>query len=478
MNDKTFSLAINTAQRVLSGSSVLRTNVIFSYGVGLAAFIPALALRFALEIAIPNFPYITFFPAVIISAFLAGYRAAVLCAVLSILSAWYWFVDPLVPFSTSFGSIVGLGLFVFIIAVDIATIEVASRVVDRLARQEAQLNTIVETVPVGLIMAEFPSGRIVGGNKSIEQMLRHPVLYSPDTDSYGEWVSFHDDGSRVKGNEYPLAAIMLRGEENPSINVQYQRGDGSKAWISIVARPVRDSGGRITGGVAALIDIDEQHKTRTALNEALKAKEVLLYEVNHRIKNSLQLISSFLLLGASKIDNRDGRLAVMVARDKVDIIARLHELLYESGNHDRVDLKNALEDIVRHLVLSAGREDVNLELIFSGDLEMNIRHASPLVMAVNEIITNSLKYGLGSEEPKLTICASNINDEIKLSIRDNGPGITATTTEKKPGMGSEIVKGLISQMRGTLVVESDSSGTANVLTVPVNPPSSDSKGTG
>ncbi len=401
-----------------------------------------------------------------------------LCAVLSILSAWYWFVDPFVPFSTSFSSIVGLGLFVFIIAVDIATIEVASRVVDRLARQEAQLNTIVETVPVGLILAEFPSGRIVGGNKYIEQMLRHPVLYSPDTDSYGEWVSFHNDGSRVKGNEYPLAAIMLRGEENPSIDVQYQRGDGSKAGISIVARPVRDSGGRITGGVAALIDIDEQHKTRTALNEALKAKEVLLYEVNHRIKNSLQLISSFLLLGASKIDNRDGRLAVMVARDKVDIIARLHELLYESGNHDRVDLKNALEDIVRHLVLSAGREDVNLKLIFSGDLEMNIRHASPLVMAVNEIITNSLKYGLGSEEPKLTICASNINDEIKLSIRDNGPGITATTTEKKPGMGSEIVKGLISQMRGTLVVESDSSGTANVLTVPVNPPSSDAKGTG
>ena len=322
-----------------------------SYGVGLAAFIPALALRFGLEVTIPNFPYITFIPAVIISAFLAGSRAGVLCGALSFLSAWYWFVDPMEPFSTSYGAFVGLGLFAFIIAVDIAIIEFAARAVD------------------------------------------------------------------------------------------------------------------------------EQHKAQVALEDALRGKEVLLYEVNHRVKNSLQLVSSILLLEASKVSNSEARSSVMVARDKVDLVARLHQLLYASGGHDRVDLKTALEDIVHHLVLSAGREDVNLEFNFSGDLMMGIRQASPLVLAVNEIITNSLKYGLSSKQPKLTVTANNVSDEIALVIRDNGPGIS-TTTEQNLGMGSKIVKGLVSQMRGTLVIQSDGSGTANVLTIPLNSQSLDRKGTG
>ena len=137
MLDSFYSRGGQAAQKLLSKSSTLRSIGALSYGIGLAAFIPALALRFALEELIPNFPYITFIPAVIISAFLAGSRAGVLCAALSFLSAWYWFVDPMVPFSTSFTAVVGLGLFAFIAAVDIAIIEIASKVVDRLTTQEA-----------------------------------------------------------------------------------------------------------------------------------------------------------------------------------------------------------------------------------------------------------------------------------------------------------------------------------------------------
>lgn len=351
MLKSTLAYTSRAAQRLLSGSSALRSNAVLSYGIGVTAFIPALALRFALEAAIPVFPYITFIPAVIISAFLGGSRAGVLCAALSFLSAWYWFVDPMEPFSTSLSAVVGLILFVFIIAVQIATIAIASRIVDHL---------------------------IVQG---------------------------------------------------------------------------------------------------TALEEVLSEKEVLLYEVNHRVMNSLQLVSSILLLEASKIHASDARSAVMFARDKVDLVARLHQLLYASGTHDRVDMKTALEDIVRHLILSAGRDDVSIEFSFSGDLIIDLRKASPLVLIVNEIITNSLKYGLSSKHPKLTVSASNVSDEMTLVIRDNGPGISATTTEKKPGMGSGIVNGLVRQMRGTLVIQSDGTGTANVLTVPLDPQSTDRKGT-
>lgn len=141
---------------------------------------------------------------------------------------------------------------------------------EALKAREAQLNTIIETVPVGLVLAELPSGKIMGGNKYVEEMLRHPVLYSPDVDSYDEWVSYHADGTRVNGHEYPLARMMRDGEETPSIDVHYQRGDGTRAWTRILGRPVKDHLGKITGGVVALIDIDEQEKSRAALEKALE----------------------------------------------------------------------------------------------------------------------------------------------------------------------------------------------------------------
>lgn len=462
-----FSPGNRAPQRFLSSSSFLRRNVVLGYAVGLLAFTLALALRFSLDATIPKFPFITFIPAVIISSFLAGSRAGALCAALSFLAAWYWFVDPGNPFSMGSSEIVGLGLFAFIIAVDIAIIAVASRTVDELLVKEAQLSTIVETVPLGLVMAEFPSGKIVGGNQYVEYMLRHPVLYSNDVSGYGEWISFHKDGSRVQGHEYPLAA-MMRGEECPSIDVQYQRGDGSRAWTRILGRPVRGAKGAITGGVVALIDIDEQHKTRVALEEALHAKELLLNEVNHRVKNSLHLVNSFLLLEALKIGDGEGQLAVMAARGKIDLIARVHQLLYESGNHNRVDMRTAIEEIANDLVESAGRDDVSVEFRFSGDLMVNISQASPLVLVVNEIVTNSLKYGLSAEFPKLAISAIESKERMTLTISDNGSGISPAASGKKPGLGSQIIEGLLHQMRGEFVIESSGSGTAFVLTIPID----------
>ncbi|TDH60919.1 PAS domain S-box protein [Dankookia rubra] len=134
-----------------------------------------------------------------------------------------------------------------------------------LAESEARLRTIVETVPVGLIMAELPSGRILGANAHVGTLVRHPLPQSPDLGGDGGWVAFHADGSLVAGHEYPLARMVLAGEEAPSIEVHYQRGDGTRAWMRIMGRPVRDAEGRLVGGVVALVDVDGERRAREAL---------------------------------------------------------------------------------------------------------------------------------------------------------------------------------------------------------------------
>ena len=78
----------------------------------------------------------------------------------------------------------------------------AARLADRVRLFEEML----ESVPVGMVIADA-KGRILYGNSIIEEMVGHPVLLSENTESYGEWVSFHPDGRQVESHEYPLARV-------------------------------------------------------------------------------------------------------------------------------------------------------------------------------------------------------------------------------------------------------------------------------
>lgn len=455
------------AQRLLSKSSIFRDNPALGYGFSLLAFGIALVLRFLVDDALPpGFPFLTFFPAVILSAFIAGTRPGLLCAALSFLAVWYWFLDSPRPFAITYGGAVALGFFAFIAAVDIALVRAAARSVDRLAAQQAQLNTIVETVPLGILVADLPSGKIVGGNSFAEQMLGRPLLNTTDISDLSELIGFEEAETRPDQRGKSFAALMLRDDEDISLEVQYKRPEGVKSWARLLARPVREGRGRATGAVIALVDIDEEHNNRIALEEAIKAKELLLYEVNHRVKNSLQLVNSFLFLEAMKFEGSLAHSAITSARNKVDMIARVHQLLYESGTHSSVDMKPATEEVVKDLLVTAGRDDVELNFRFSGDLMLNIGKATPLILVINEIVTNSIKYGLGAERPKLTCSVNEKAGEITLELIDNGPGITLAGNDTGSGLGSQIIQGLVHQMRGEIVTRNLDPGMATVLTIP------------
>ncbi len=137
-----------------------------------------------------------------------------------------------------------------------------------LAGSEARLRTIFETVPVGLVLAELPSGRILGGNGQAERLLGHRLFASPDLQSYDDYAAFHADGRRVQWHEYPLARMALHGEESPMLEVQYQHGDGRRAWMRILGRIIRDADGVPTGGVIAMVDVDRERRAAEALAES------------------------------------------------------------------------------------------------------------------------------------------------------------------------------------------------------------------
>jgi PAS domain S-box-containing protein len=137
----------------------------------------------------------------------------------------------------------------------------------RVADSEARLRAVLENVPVGVLMAEAPSGRIVLTNRRAEQLLGHPPLDRDAAEGPRGWSAQHADGRMLALEEYPLARA-LAGDETPGAEYRYRRPDGTLVWLRSAAAPLRDAQGRVTGAVVALADVEAERNALEAVRES------------------------------------------------------------------------------------------------------------------------------------------------------------------------------------------------------------------
>jgi len=145
---------------------------------------------------------------------------------------------------------------------------------DATERERASLAAVIDHAPVGIIMAEAPAGRIVMGNRRVEEILRHPVLPSDSVDQYGEWVAFHPDGRQVAAHEYPLARVFTTGQAAGPDAYLYRRGDGTLAWVEITGAPLRNPHGELTGGLVVIDDIDAERRGAEERDHLIRALDL------------------------------------------------------------------------------------------------------------------------------------------------------------------------------------------------------------
>jgi PAS domain S-box-containing protein len=138
-----------------------------------------------------------------------------------------------------------------------------TRLVAELQRERSLFSTILENVPLGIVFAEAPSGKIAFGNKQTEAIFRHPLHPSETIEQYREWEAYHADGRRAEGHEYPLSRALRSGKVEHG-EYRYRRGDGTPIWIRVIGAPVRDSNGAITGALVVFSDVDEQKRAEAA----------------------------------------------------------------------------------------------------------------------------------------------------------------------------------------------------------------------
>jgi len=218
-----------------------------------------------------------------------------------------------------------------------------------------------------------------------------------------------------------------------------------------------DQEGNITGIEGSLRDITLRKKAELALKESLKQKEILMIELQHRVKNNLGIISSLLSLEMPKLQDEHARAVFMNARTRILSMSGIYEQLYGSGNLECVNLAKYITDLAGMILNTYSIRSRNL-LIETNmqDIHLDLRRTVPLGLILNELITNVLKYAYPKGHSGIIkIDLKKDENIITVIVADNGVGlpegfsITRTDT-----MGLSLVKMLVDQIGGNLKVES------------------------
>jgi two-component sensor histidine kinase len=211
-------------------------------------------------------------------------------------------------------------------------------------------------------------------------------------------------------------------------------------------------------------EIEERKQIESNLKLALEEKEILLKEVHHRVKNNLQVISSILSLQSSTTSDANSIELLAESRRRIRAMALIHEKLYTTRNFSGIDFGEYLVQLAHDLVNSYSmdlKHKPTLEISCDA-LELKLDQAIPLGLILNELITNAIKYGKSLEEiSKITIEMMVTNNQVILSIRDNGTGFNLNQPiEFNQTLGIQLIRTLTEQLDGQVSFSNHENGGA------------------
>jgi two-component sensor histidine kinase len=196
----------------------------------------------------------------------------------------------------------------------------------------------------------------------------------------------------------------------------------------------------------------ERRRSQNQLLGALREKEVLLRELNHRAKNNLQVITSLLSMQARRSGDAGFRALVGAARERIDSIALAHEQLYLSENLARVDFSGYLKTLASAVFRSHGGEarGIRLELDV-GRHELPLDRAVTAGLVVNELLTNAFKHAFpGDNGGEISLSLSRSDEQMTITIKDDGVGLGEGAHGSGRPLGLELVATLAQQLQATL----------------------------
>ena len=203
-----------------------------------------------------------------------------------------------------------------------------------------------------------------------------------------------------------------------------------------------------------LLTLHEEIKFKqSTLEKANREKDLLLKEVNHRVKNNLQLISSLISIHSQFIDGSDPNEILLECKNRIQTMSLIHEKLNSYKNHEHFDISHYLKELTEDIVaMHLRKEDLALKISMEPIL-VSFASSVSLGLMVTELLNNSIKHAF-RENDKKEICIK--LEEVKkkkarISFSDNGSGHPDELFENtKETLGLQLVKDIVHQIEGNI----------------------------
>ena len=218
-----------------------------------------------------------------------------------------------------------------------------------------------------------------------------------------------------------------------------------------------------------LVIEDVTERVRLEREHAIAHERIamLMQELTHRVKNSLQSIASMVKIEARIHKSGEGKAALERVSHRIDALGQLYAKLSKSDTVEAVDAATYLDDLCRDLVASVSK-DGGASIVLKTDIESELLptdQAIPMGLIVNELVTNALKYAFPSEtKGTVMVTLKRVPGALRLTVADDGKGIDITRADS--GLGGRLVEGFAQQLGGKVERESGSQGTTVHLILP------------
>jgi PAS domain S-box-containing protein len=368
---------------------------------------------------------------------------------------------------------------------------------------KGRLEAIIGQMPVGIIVTEARTGKVLFANEEIQRIYQTGFNLT-DIHGFNEYrrmSRYHLDGRQYETDEYPFVRA-LKGEVIRNEVALLKKRDGSDVYISSSSAPVYDRKGSIMASVALSIDVTEQVKVQRErdrlLTELERHSDKLMrsntelqqfaYVASHDLQEPLRMVTAYLGLLQKKFgDQLEGQAKEYMAyamegglraRDLIRDLLEISRVGSQGKEKAPTDMNVVIANACDNLSIQIKDENAT---ITKGGLPVVMADDAQMTVLLQNLISNAVKFH-GKEAPVVEISAQDEGDEWRFSVKDNGIGIDPQFKDKifiifqrlhsrieyeGTGIGLAIAKKIVERHGGRIWFESQpGQGTTFYFTIP------------
>ncbi len=321
------------------------------------------------------------------------------------------------------------------------------------AFESDQFCRFFDQIPMAIIVAAMSTPeRIIYANPSFEQLsgqLASEIEGKP-------WASLRGRGEGAR-RDHALGAAIVDSVDCVG-TFQFERAGRDAALVDVYSSVIVDDGGNPAFRLATLVDVGAHNVVqRQEFEEKIREKDTLLLEIQHRVKNNLQMITALIRMEARNVRGKIDALTFDRLAGRINSIQIIYDLLSSFGQGDEIDLGIYLSQIASSVMQSHAVEGIRLDLKVDA-YPVSVNVALPTGMVANELLTNALKHAfVGRDGGTITLHSLSNRNGCRVVIADDGIGLPDGVEWPKRGkLGELIVHSLRQNAKADLAVESES----------------------